>query len=305
MTTQALAEHFQVSERTIGRDITRLQDLNIEVETLPGRKGGVRLRQGSLLQTLRFTDDELLVLALGLKQGRQVSDPHLAKAATSAFKRLRNTLTEQQEERLEAALHTGTPEAGSEWNAGRLPSRIFLDVAEAVQQRSRLEVRYRSHTSGFTYRTLDPYGVVHVSNHWYVTGYCHLRQDVRTFRLDRLELLEVTAAQFKPPDGFDPFATVSKSLAQAPFPDNLTCRVWLDTTLEEASKHVPAYIGMFEASNNGVMFTALSRLDWLGEVALYLMDFPFEVQVLEPPALRESLEKVAKRAEKLSRGASA
>ncbi len=300
LTTNALAEHFSVSERTIRRDLIRLQDLDIELDILPGRSGGVKLLSGTLLQALRFTDDEALVLALGLKQAQQTNNPQLAKAAESALNRLEHVLTEPLRERLEAVLQV-TAEAAPKLDT-EVASSTLLDVAEAVQRRRRLEVRYRSRSSGFTYRKLDPYGVAHINTHWYVAGYCYLRKDVRTFRLDRLTILKATGETFEPPKTFDAFKVISSSLAQAPSPGSVTCRIWLQTTLIEASKHIPSYIAMLEPHDDGVLLTRITPPEWLWRVALYLIEFPFPVRVLEPPELRTALASLGRRTETLSRG---
>jgi predicted DNA-binding transcriptional regulator YafY len=305
LTTQALAEHFGVSERTIRRDLARLQDLEVEVETLPGRGGGVTLSRGSgsLLPALRFTDDEALVLALGLKQAQRTNKPHLAKAAESAFKRLEHVLSESLGERIDAVLQTlETETSEGALRIDKVESRTMLDISQSVQGRERLEVRYRSHKSGFTYRQLDPYGIVYLNNNWYVAGYCHLRKDVRTFRLDRLEVLRTTKEIFSPPKNFNAFKTISESLAQAQFPGSVPCRVLLQTNLVEASNYVPAYVAMLEPQQDGVMLTVMAHPDWFWRVALYLLEFPFAVKVLEPDGLKSALETLAKRARKLAQG---
>lgn len=57
LTTKELADQLGVSERTVSRDLRRLQDLELPVEVTPGRQGGVSLAPGGLLPALRFTDD--------------------------------------------------------------------------------------------------------------------------------------------------------------------------------------------------------------------------------------------------------
>jgi predicted DNA-binding transcriptional regulator YafY len=302
LTTQALAEHFGVSERTIRRDLTRLQDLEVKVETLPGRGGGVTLAKGSLLPALRFTDDEALVLALGLKQAQRTKEAKLARAAESAFKRLEHVLTESLGERIDSVLQSLETQSPEALRMEKIESRTMLDVSQAVQQRERLEVRYRSHKSGFTYRNLDPYGIVYLNNNWYVAGYCHLRKDVRTFRLDRLEVLKTTGETFKPPKNFNAFKTISESLAQAPFPGSTPCRVLLQTNLAEASNYIPAYVAMLEPQQDGVMLTVMAHPDWFWRVALYLLELPFAVKILGPDGLKEELEVLAERAKKLAGG---
>jgi predicted DNA-binding transcriptional regulator YafY len=304
LTTQALAEHFGVSERTIRRDLARLQDLEVDVETLPGRGGGVSLSRtsGSLLPALRFTDDEALVLALGLKQAQRTQKAHLAKAAESAFKRLEHVLSDSLSERIDSVLQTLGSDSTEPLAIDKIESRTMLDISQAVQQRERLEVRYRSHQSGFTYRKLDPYGVVYLNNNWYVAGYCHLRKDVRTFRLDRLEILKPTGETFKPPKNFNAFKTISESLAQAPFPGSVLCRVWLQTNLAEASKYIPAYVATLEPGDDGVMLTVMAHSDWFWRVAVYMLEFPFPTQVIAPDGLKEAMKNLAKRANELARG---
>ncbi|MGL4609837.1 MAG: helix-turn-helix transcriptional regulator [Trueperaceae bacterium] len=302
LTTQALAEHFGVSERTIRRDLARLQDLEIEVETLPGRGGGVTLGRGSLLPALRFTDDEALVLALGLKQAQRTKTPKLAKAAESAFKRLEHVLSESLGERIDSVLQTLETETSEPLKLDKVESHTMLDVSQAVQHKERLEVRYRSHESGFTYRKLDPYGIVYLNNNWYVAGYCHLRKDVRTFRLDRLEILKTTGETFKPPKNFNAFKTISESLAQAPFPGSVPCRVLLQTNLVEASKYIPAYIATLEPVDDGVMLTVMAHPEWFWRVVVYLLELPYAVKVLEPTALKKAFEDLAKRAIELAKG---
>lgn len=291
-TTQALAEQFGVSERTIRRDIVRLQDLGVDIEMMQGRGGGIKLKRGGLLQALRFTDDEVLVLALGLKQAQQMPDTDLSKAAESAFTRLEHVLTERLGERLEAVLKDVSTEQVQSKQEVR--SGVLLDVAEAVRQRQSLNVRYRSRAQTFTYRKLDPYGVVHLRGHWYVPGYCHLREDTRVFRLDRLELVGSEAISpsdgtaFAIPGNFRPLEFVSKSLAQAASPGSVTCRVWLESTLEDMGQQALTYASSFEAKDDGVLITFFAQPDWFPRMVLYLLGIAVPMRVLEPPELKEA-----------------
>ncbi len=163
-------------------------------------------------------------------------------------------------------------------------------------------MRYRSRSSSFTYRKLDPYGVAHINQRWYVTGYCYLREDIRVFRLDRLEVLSVTAEGFTVPTAFDALAVVSSSLARAPFPDSVTCRIWLNATLEEVSRNVPSYAATFEPQDAGVMLSVVAHPDWFDQIVWCLLDFPAAIKVMGPPALQEAFATLSRRTETLSRG---
>ena len=164
-------------------------------------------------------------------------------------------------------------------------------------------MRYESREEGFTHRQLDPYGIVHTNEHWYTVGYCHLRGGIRTFRVDRLEVLRVSDEHFEAPEGFDPLAAVNQTLAQAPFPGCLTCRVWLETDMAEASARVPAYAATLEPRQGGVLLSVQAHPDGLERVAFYLLEFPFKVKVLGPVELLRAVGKISERADTLSRGA--
>lgn len=95
LTTKDLAHRLGVSERTVSRDIGRLQNLDLPVEVTPGRQGGVSLAPGALLPALRFTDDEALALGYGLLLARRAGSVALEQATQSASERLSNVLGER------------------------------------------------------------------------------------------------------------------------------------------------------------------------------------------------------------------
>lgn len=301
-TTLELAAHLDVSERTVRRDLGRLQDLDIEVETEPGRRGGVRLKRGALLPALRFTDDEAVVLALGLKGAEGLGNPNLAAAAGSAFRRLEHVLTAQLGERVGAVLASLQLEGASPWSTDAISSATLLQLSEAVGQRQRLSVRYRDIQNRVSYRDFDAYGVVQLVGHWYAAGYCHLRQAVRTFRLDRLDVLEVRKETFTPPPDFDAVETVSQAVASVPAPETVACLLWLQTDMEATRAWLPSYRASLELQDGGVLVHMRAEPKRFKEVALGLLDFDCPVQVIGPPALQEAFSTLADRAAALARG---
>lgn len=89
-----LAARLDVDERTVRRDVVRLQSLGIPVEVVRGRGGGLELPPGTLLPALRFTDDEALALGLGLTLVARVPGLTLEHAAERALHRLEQVLSE-------------------------------------------------------------------------------------------------------------------------------------------------------------------------------------------------------------------
>jgi hypothetical protein len=109
----------------------------------------------------------------------------------------------------------------------------------AAAAKRQLELSYRASAGEITERRVDPYGLVRLERYWYLTGYCHLRQDVRVFRLDRVRRSRTTEASFVPPADFDALGVVSRALAGTSFPKAITCEVILDCSFVEASRLIP------------------------------------------------------------------
>jgi predicted DNA-binding transcriptional regulator YafY len=141
---------------------------------------------------------------------------------------------------------------------------------------------------------------VHLERYWYLAGYCHLRQDVRVFRLDRVRRSRTTEAGFVPPTDFDALRVVSRAIAGTSFPGAVTCEVMLDCSIVEASRLIPEAAVTLEPEEDGVLLRAHVSPERLGEIALYLLRFPFEVRVLGPQLLREALLRLSQRAASLA-----
>lgn len=300
LTNGALALMLGVSERTVRRDLARLRDLDVQVDVTPGRGGGTSLKPGSLLPALRFTDDEALALGLGLQLVRRSPSGELETATKSALRRLNSVLSERTRHRLGALEEVLVAPIVAPQGAGDPPaSGLVLDLAEAVRAQRRVALSYRSRRGDVTSRQVDPYGLVHLERYWYVAGFCHLREKVRIFQLDRVRSVQPTNTGFSRPDVFDAFRTVSEAIAGTPFPDTLRCKVRLACSPVEASRHVPAAAVMLEPLEDGVLLTAHRPSEGLQDLALFLLGFPCGLEVLEPPELRNAFRAVAERAVRL------
>lgn len=296
LTTRELAHQLGVSERTIARDIGRLQDLELPVEVIPGRLGGVSLAPGALLPALRFTDDEALALGYGLLLARRAESVELGRAAQSASERLSNVLSSRSRGRLEALTGALAELPPKKEAATVVASSVVFDLAEAVKTKRQIELSYRSRRGEITSRQLNPYGMVQFERFWYVAGYCHLRQDIRIFRLDRIRRIDLTERSFDTPKAFDTLKMVGDAIAETPLPGTVTCRVKLYCTLVEASRFIPVATVMLEPVNQHVLMTTHYPCETLESLALNLLGFSFQVEVIEPVELRDALGRVAARA---------
>src|ERR1700738_5733278 len=185
---------------------------------------------------MMFTEEEALALILGLLVSRRVGFGQTASAIEGALAKIDRALPDRLRGRVQAVQGalTFTPIRG----VGRLPNpATLLPLTSAADANQRVWMRYRGATDE-TERAIDPYGVVHHRGRWYVVGWCHLRDDVRMFRLDRVLALEPRGgpSDQKPVD-FDCVDFVLKSPATVPF--GWPMEVVLEITIDEARRRSP------------------------------------------------------------------
>jgi len=294
MSGTAIAEQLEVDRRTVRRYITMLQDLGIPIETTRGPHGGYRLRPGFKLPPLMLADDEALAVTLSLiaAQRQGVSIDPLATAG--ALAKIERVLPNALRERLQAvrdvvAFHVAP-------SAPRPDGAILMLLSVAAQRRERVLLRYQAGAAE-TIRHVDPYGLVFHWERWYLAAWCHLRQGLRVFRLDRVRAADLVTETFARPVGFDSLAFVLETLAMAPW--GWEVEVLLETTLEAVQQWVPPGSVILEAALGGVVLRGqYDRLDRLA-VQLLLLECPLVVR--RPPELRAALHTLAEQATALAK----
>ncbi len=287
LTGPELAERLEVDLRTVRRYVTMLQDLGIPVEAERGRHGGYRLRPGFRLPPLLFTDDEALAIMLGLLAARRLGLVSSASTVESALAKVERVLLQDVRARIAAVQQTATfdPVRGV-----TLPTTdTVMSVAAAVHDQRRVTFEYASAQGEETERAVDLYGLVHLMGRWYAPGYCHLRRDLRLFRLDRIRQITPHEETFQRPPHFEPLSFVQDALAVAP--NAWHVEALLFTTLEEARREIPAYDAALEPSTDGVIFRA--NVECLDSAARYLVRLGFRFEVRKPPELCAVLEELA------------
>ncbi|NTU79498.1 MAG: YafY family transcriptional regulator [Chloroflexales bacterium] len=285
----AIAAQLEVDRRTVRRYITMLQDLGIPIETTRGPHGGYRLRPGFKLPPLMLADDEALAITLSLiateRQGLSI-DP---LATTGARAKIERVLPESLRERLQAvrevvAFHAAPP-------VSRPDGATLMRLSLAAQRGERVLLRYRSGEEE-TERCVDPYGLVFHSERWYLAAWCHVREGVRVFRLDRVQAAEQMAERFTRPAGFDSLTFVLERLALTPW--GWDVEVLLEATLEDVQRWIPPGSVILEEVPEGVLLRG--QYDQLERLATQLLLLECPLVVRQPPELRAALRAVAERA---------
>jgi len=286
MSGSELAQRLEVNIRTLRRYIIMLQDLGIPIEAERGRNGAYVLSAGFKLPPMMFTNEEALALTIGLISTRRLNLADTDRAIESAFAKLERVMPLDLKSRVRALTETIT--LGLSTVSSMPPSEIVLSaMSSAAQLQQRVHIHYHAHQGDDTERDFDPYGLTFFLQRWYVVGYCHLRQDLRSFRLDRITQINAVSTHFERPEHFDPLAHMMQAIAT--MPRTFSFELLLKTDIFTAQKEVFDVLGILEASNDGVIMRgSVEDLDWL---ARQISIFSFDFVVREPEELKAELKK--------------
>src|SRR5678815_977790 len=217
MSGSELAARLEVNIRTLRRYIIMLQDLGIPIEAERGRNGAYLLSAGFKLPPMMFTNEEALALTIGLISARRLNLADTDRAIESALAKLERVMPLDLKGSVRALTETITldPQVAS----STPPSETVLTaMSSAAQLQQRVHIHYHPNHGEDTERDFDPYGLTYYLHKWYVVGYCHLRHDLRSFRLDRITQINSVTTHFKRPEHFDPLAHMMQAIATMPRP---------------------------------------------------------------------------------------
>ena len=189
VTARTLAEHLEVSERTVYRDIRDLIAHRVPIE---GEAGvGYSLRKGYDLPPLMFSEDELEALVFGARIVQSWSDSEMARAADAALAKVEGVLPDHLR-RLLADRSLWAP-------ATTRQAPLAFDLPRlraALRDRRKVRFRYRDEKGAETQRTVRPLTLWFYGPVWLAGAWCELRNDFRFFRLERMREVEFLVQAF-------------------------------------------------------------------------------------------------------------
>jgi predicted DNA-binding transcriptional regulator YafY len=284
-----LARRLEVDRRTLRRYIARLEEIGIPITTDRGPHGGYRLVSGYKLPPMMFTNDEALVLSLGLVAARGIGLSEGAPAIASARAKLERVMPAKIRQRVRAV--DETVELDQATTAPPGDSATLASLCTAAHAGHEVRLRYRAASGEESERSFDPYGLAYRGRRWYVAGHCHLRGGLRTFRLDRVVSVESLERAFTKPAHFDALSHVALSIATLPRAH--TVEVVLRTDLRSAQRELFSTLGILEPIGDHVLLRSQAdNLDWFAR-ELSRLPWPFEVR--RPAALVDAVRRNASR----------
>jgi predicted DNA-binding transcriptional regulator YafY len=189
VTARKLAEKLEISDRTVYRDIRDLQASGVPID---GEAGvGYVLRHGFELPPLMFSRSEIEAIVLGTRMVEAWGGAQLAESAREALKKIGAVLPPDLRERVERT-HLYAP-------GYRVPDAIRRRIDrlnDAIRGQQVAAIDYRREDGGASQRRIRPLGLYFWGGVWTVVAWCELRLDFRSFRVDRMDRLEVLDERF-------------------------------------------------------------------------------------------------------------
>ncbi len=274
-----LAARFEVSVRTIYRDVQALSETGVPVVATPGK--GYRLMEGYFLPPLSLTATEAALLALGGQFVRDRLDPELQRAADTALDKLAGVLPPERRQDVEQWRREITFAS-----FGRVARQPYLaPIRQAIQDRRVLRMLYHAYRRpGSEQRDVEPIMLVNLSETWHLSAYCRLRQDRRLFRLDRIDRFEPLDEHFTLDErhevGPDEYEDRLERFGEA--------RVRFDPTVVRWVRERQPWVFLREEPGaDGPVFVYALRDE--RELLTWLLSWGAAAELLSPPDLRTSL----------------
>ncbi len=280
-----MAEMFDVSVRTILRDVEAINLAGIPIVTYQGAKGGIGIAEGYRLDKSVLTEDDMSAI-LSTLSGIAGTIP--GGRYEVLMEKLRNILPASQLEVLDSKVKQLVIDL-SPWGGGGMLKESTAIIRKAIENRKEISFTYMDTEGKRTERKVEPYSLVLKGQNWYLYAWCHIRQDFRLFKLSRIKELSVLDSSYEPKK-----VSMDQLDLEEPWrtSDNM---VTLELVFEkELDSIVVDWFGdELERQDDGKLLvkTVLPENHWLYG---YILSFGMGVEVVSPPHIRKILAEISK-----------
>lgn len=196
ISAQELADMFEVSPRTIYRDVDAISMAGIPICSTPGVGGGFEVMPEYKVDKKFFSTDDLSALLMGLSS---LSGMIRSDELVHALAKVESLVPANNAKDIELKVNQINIDL-SPWTGNRNLQPYLEIIKSALQENKLLTFQYIAHYGNKTTRIVEPYQLTLKGNHWYLQGYCRKRNDFRLFRLSRISNLQIQAEIFTPRD---------------------------------------------------------------------------------------------------------
>lgn len=276
-----LAAALNIHPRTVRRDIDRLRQLGYPIHASSGVAGGYAFRAGHALPPLMLDDDEALAVAITLQVAATGSVGGIEESALRALVKLEQVMPPRLRQRVDALRSEIVPidRVGPAVDASRLAT-----LATACRDQLQIEFDYADIRGRTSRRCVDPQGLAHTAQRWYLVAWDLGRDDWRTFRIDRIASEPLVGGHFAPrplPAGGDLRAYVSRSINVSPYAEQ--AQIILHAPLDVMVTKLPYAASLLTAMDDARCLLQCGANSYQSLVSwLMALDVDFDVQTPGP-----------------------
>lgn len=277
-----LAEHLDVTERTIRRDMDKLRTLGYPISASPGVAGGYQLGSGARLPPLLLDDEEAIAVALALSSISASPVKGVGEAALRALTKLEQVLPSRLRPKF-ANMRKSVQRTRGPVSA--VDPRVLTTLSTAISERHVVHYRYRRMDGQTSTRQVEPYGLVDTGLRWYLVAFDKVRQDWRIFRADRFTSIPETRAKFVPRTLPHPDLTnyVETSVTDSPY--RALAVVRFQAGAVHVRERIPANVGIVK--NDGETSVLRAGFDHVPYIMSVIIGADVDFEILEPPELKD------------------
>jgi predicted DNA-binding transcriptional regulator YafY len=281
VTAKELAEKFEVSTRTIYRDIENLSSVGIPVYMSKGKNGGISILSDFVLNKTVLTEEERSNILSSMKALQAVD----CNSSETALEKLSSLFGDETLDWIEVDF--------SSWYQGDKESKIFSQIKSAILSKNRISFTYSSVKGEKIERVVEPLRLCFKGTSRYLYGYCMLRKDYRFFKLSRIHHLVICTEHFD--------RTVKGPLFQESSVASKAPEAYMQIKLKISPKlafRVYDEFDCYERTSDG-SFIVQTEFPQNEMILPYIISFGSGCEVLEPDSLREAIKKELKECMKL------
>jgi predicted DNA-binding transcriptional regulator YafY len=283
-----LSEALNVSERTVHRYMGMLDEMGIPIYSERGPYGGFSLVRGYKLPPLVFGAEEATVLYMGAQLVGEVWGRTYHDAVTAVTAKLDNVLPDDLRDEVAQARRSLVVGGLTAMDYSPWETTIH-DLRRCIAERRCVSLCYRNRAGEDTQRVVAPYALTLQWGRWYLVGFCHLRQEMRTFRVDRVHNLTGCEERFELPRDFSVRHYLAESMAFEAS-DEVTVRIEPPPAEEVRANHEP-WMRIEETDGDAILVHfPVASLDW---VTGWVLSFGPYALALEPPELAQHIVQAA------------
>ncbi len=279
-----LAEKFEVSVRTILRDVEAINQAGIPIVTFQGANGGIGIAEGYRLDKSVLTADEMAAIISTL-QG--IDGAVNTKTHAALMDKLKNALTLPQLETLDNKLNRIVIDL-SPWQDDTATREKLAEVMAAIEASHELEFTYNDSSGAKTRRKVEPYSLILKAQNWYLYAWCTLRSGFRYFRISRLVDLVTLEEHFQPRQ------VSPQPLPEKRFIDQFGAPVEMELAFIEELESVAEefFREGIDSRRDGRIIVKTTLPENRGVLGL-LLSFGSGVEVISPLHIRQKLAEIA------------